>query len=41
MFEVEFQLVAPLVQSEPSREFVQVIKGEIRDVKLDHRRGTD
>jgi hypothetical protein len=35
MFEVEFQLVAPLVQSEPSREFVQAIKGEIRDAKLD------
>ena len=34
MFEVEFQLVAPLVQSDPNREFVQAIKGEIRDTKL-------
>jgi hypothetical protein len=34
MFEVEFQLVAPLLRSEPSREFVQAIKGEIRDTTL-------
>jgi hypothetical protein len=27
-------LVAPLVQSDPNREFVQAIKGEIRDTKL-------
>jgi hypothetical protein len=34
MFEVAFQLVAPLVESESNREFVQAIKGEIRDTKL-------
>ena len=31
MFEVIFHLVAPLLESEPSREFIQVIHGEIRD----------
>ena len=35
MLEVAFQLVAPLAESEPSPEFVQVIKGEIRDAELD------
>ena len=31
MLEVVFQLPAPLTESEPSREFIQVIEGEIRD----------
>lgn len=31
MLEVIFQLAAPLTESEPSREFIQVINGEIRD----------
>ena len=31
MLEIMFQLPAPLTQSEPSREFIQVIDGEIRD----------
>ena len=31
MLEVIFQLSAPLAKSEPSREFIQVIDGEIRD----------
>ena len=31
MLEIIFQLPAPLTQSEPSSEFIQVIDGEIRD----------
>jgi hypothetical protein len=31
MLEVIFQLAAPLTESEPSSEFIQVIHGEIRD----------
>jgi len=33
MLEVTFQLVAPLAESEPSREFIQVINGEIRNTE--------
>jgi hypothetical protein len=36
MLEVTYQLVAALTQGEPSREFVQVINGEIRDTESDH-----
>jgi hypothetical protein len=35
MLEVAYQLVAALAQGEPSREFVQVINGEIRDTESD------
>ncbi len=34
MLEVTFQLVASLAESEPSREFIQVINGEIRNTEL-------
>jgi hypothetical protein len=33
MFQVVFQLVAPLTEGEPSREFLQIIEGEIRDTE--------
>ena len=33
MFQVVFQLVAPLTEGEPSREFLQIIDGEIRDTE--------
>lgn len=33
MFQVIFQLVAPLTEGEPSREFLQVIEGEIRETE--------
>jgi hypothetical protein len=33
MFRVAFQLVAPLTESETSREFLQMIEGEIRDTE--------
>ena len=35
MLEVAFQLVAPLAEGEPSSEFIQGIKGEIRNTELD------
>jgi hypothetical protein len=35
MLEVVFQLLAPLAESEPSSEFIQGIKGEIRNAELD------
>ena len=35
MLEIAYQLAATLDQSEPSREFVQVINGEIRDTESD------
>lgn len=34
MLGVIFQLIAPLAESESSREFLQVVTGEIRDTKL-------
>lgn len=33
MFQVVFQLVAALTEGEPSREFLQIIEGEIRDTE--------